>query len=133
MKKILFIIMTILLSFSACGEEDLYEKYGPEILFYEYESEGVRTTEFNSITLEADKTEFTLFARVSAPFKLREIKVFRGETLINTINDFSTEKKPTEYFLKQAISDITAGTTPVRVEATDMEGKPATKIFKMIK
>ncbi|WP_280647712.1 MULTISPECIES: hypothetical protein [unclassified Dysgonomonas] len=133
MKKILFVMMTALLFFSACGEEDLYEKYGPEILFYEYEAEGVKTTEFNSITLGADKTEFTLFARVSAPFKLKEIKVFREESLIKTINDFSAEKKPTEYFLKQAIENIAVGTTQIRVEATDLDGKLTIRTFRIIK
>jgi len=134
MKNILFAFTLIgLLLFSAgCGEEDLYEKYGPEIIFYQYESEGVRTTEFNSIKLDADQVEYSVFARVSAPFKLGEIKVYRDGSLVNTISDFSEEKKPTEYFLKQLISNITA-TTKITIVATDLDKKLTEKTFEIIK
>ena len=132
MKKILFATIGLFIFLIGCDDVDIYEKYGPEIMYYQYEDEGVATSEFNSITLDAVTTEYTVMARVSAPFKLKEIKVYRGETVVQTVTDFSHEPKPTEYFLKQPLADMTA-TTLVRIEAKDMDDKLTVKTFTIKK
>ncbi len=72
-------------------------------------------------------------ARVSSPFKLKEIKIFavvgNNETLLNTINNFGSTSN--EYFVYQDITGI-SGNMDVKFVAWDTEGRQSSKTFKIL-
>lgn len=123
--KHFIIILLALIGFSSC-EEDFFERFPPEIMYYQYDV--VETADFNKITLEAGVTEYTLKARISAPNELALIQVYREDKLLRTVNDFSKEAKPTEYFMTEVLTNIT-GKVVIRTEATDKNGKKTIKTF----
>jgi uncharacterized lipoprotein YajG len=125
MKKIL-IICTLILLLAGCKKDDFWTRFGPEVLYYQYER--VETADFIEITLSAGITEYNVKARCSAPNELAEIEIFRNGTFVRSITDFSNEAKPTEYFLEELMTGITSDTV-IRVTATDKNGKQYTKEF----
>lgn len=129
MKKKIFVFVFIL-SFTMCGEDNFWERFGPEVLFYQYDY--VETADFIDITLESGITEYLLKARVSAPNKLAQIDIYRDEALIRNITDFSESSKPTEYFLSELVTNIVQ-TTIIRVTAIDSNGKEYSKEFTIRK
>lgn len=129
MKKIIFALVLIV-SFSACKEDDFWERFGPEVLFYQYDY--VETADFIDITLEDNITEYTLKARVSAPNKLAQINVSRDGALLRNVTDFSQSAKPTEYFLSELVTNIVQKTI-IRVTAIDTNGKEYAKEFTIRK
>jgi hypothetical protein len=98
-----------------------------------YQNAKVENANFNEITLPAATTEYTVKARVSAPFKLKEIQIFvvsgATETLLNTINSFGNT--PNEFYVNQKVTGI-SGNTDVKFVAWDMDGRKTSKIFKVI-
>ena len=123
MKKNIFALI-LLLIFTGCEEDDFWARFGPEVLFFQYEI--VETADFVEITLGAGVTEYLVKARCSAPNELAKIEVFRDGNSIKVINDFSNETKPTEYFLNELVTGISSPIT-IRVTATDKNGKQYSK------
>ncbi|MDR3218722.1 MAG: hypothetical protein LBU22_07035 [Dysgonamonadaceae bacterium] len=126
MKNLIF-ISVFLLTLVGCEEDDFFARFGPEILFYQYNE--VETADFNSITLN-EEAMYTLKARVSAPNKLFRIDVYRDNALTRSITDFSQEIKSTEYFLLEEVKNIT-GAIKIKVIATDQNGKQSEKVFSI--
>jgi hypothetical protein len=129
MKKVLFLSLIIITVFSACGKDTFYDKFVPEILYYE--KNDVENLDFSEVALAAGVTEFVVKARVSAPMKLKEIKVFRiadnqNEVLLQTYNDF--QLNPNVFRLNYALKGIAASTT-LKVFAIDLDNKSSAKIF----
>ncbi len=114
-----------LFTWSSC-EEDFFERFVPEILYYQYDK--VDTADFNEITLEKGETRYTVKARVSAPNKLKSIEIYQDNKLIRTITDFSQETKETEYFMAEEIHGIN-GRVIITTVATDRNKKVTTKLF----
>jgi len=125
MKKILFLSLC-LFAFLSCQKDDFFERFGPEVLFYQYDD--VETADFISITLPAGTSSYTVKARVSAPNKLAQIDIYRNDSPVRSITDFSQEVKETEYFLSEEVTNITA-VTKIKVIATDKNGKKYEKTF----
>jgi hypothetical protein len=126
MKRILFALVLALAAFTACQKEDFWARFGPEVLFYQYNR--VETADFIEYTLEPGVTEYLVKARCSAPNELARIEVFRNGNSIKVIEDFSDLVKPTECFLNEMITGISS-TTVIRVTATDKNGKQFSKEF----
>jgi hypothetical protein len=129
MKRICLIFSAILLAFSSCKKEDLFDKFVPEVLYYPGNS--VENPDFVTTTLAAGITEWTVKARVSAPVKLKEIKLYKTvnggtEELLETYTEFNLA--PTVYNVNYKLTGITAETT-VRINATDLDGKPTSRTF----
>jgi uncharacterized lipoprotein YajG len=129
MKKILFISFC-LLTFWGCQKDDFFKRFGPEVLFFQYNE--VETADFIAITLDPGATSYTVKARVSAPNKLAKIDIYRDDSLVRSITDFSQEVKETEYFLNEEVTNITAS-TKIKVKATDKNGKTFEKVFSINK
>ncbi len=132
MRKILSIwVVLFLLATTGCQKDDFFDKFPPEIMFFQ--NTKVENADFNQITLTQGTTQYQVKARVSAPFKLKEIKIYvksgSNETLLNTITTFGST--PTEYFVYQDITGL-AGTTDVKFMAWDMDGRLTEKTFKIL-
>lgn len=123
MKKILFALV-LALAFTGCKDDDFWARFGPEVLFYQYDH--VETADFIEITLEAGVTNYLVKARCSAPNELARVEVFRNGTFVTEITDFSNEAKLTEYFLAEQVTNLTSNTV-IRVTATDKNGKQYSK------
>lgn len=129
MKKILLICITALLAFSSCKKEDFYEKFVPEVLFYQ--GAAVQNADFVTTTLASGVTNWNVKARVSAPLELKEIKLYKtvsggSEQLVETYTEFLGS--PNVYNLSYVFSGITAETT-VRINAIDKDNKPTSRTF----
>ncbi len=126
-------ILLVLVFFAAlgCQKDDFFDKFPPEIMFFQ--NTKVENANFTEITLPQTTTEYLVKARVSAPFKLKEIKIFvisgSNETLVNTITSFGNT--PNEFYVYQNITGI-SGTTEVKFVAWDMDGRETTKSFKIL-
>lgn len=132
MKKIYrILIVLIIFSFSGCQKDDFFDKFPPEIMFFQ--NTQVENADFNEITLPQATTQYLVKARVSSPFKLKEIKIYTingdTESLLNTIISFGNS--PNETFVNQSVSGIT-GNTEVKFVAWDTEGRQTIKIFKIL-
>lgn len=132
MSKKIYILLTVLFFASAgCQKEDFFDKFPPEIMFFQ--NSNVENADFNQVTLTQGTSEFQVKARVSAPFKLKEIKIFivagSNETLLNTITSFGNT--PNEFFVYQDITGI-SGNTDVKFVALDLEGRQTAKTFKIL-
>ncbi len=132
MKKI-YRILLVIVFFAAlgCQKDDFFDKFPPEIMFFQ--NTKVENANFNEITLPQATTEYLVKARVSAPFKLKEIKIFvisgSSESLLTTINSFGNT--PNEFYVYQKITGI-SGTTEVKFVAWDMDGRETSKTFKVL-
>ncbi|WP_343704153.1 hypothetical protein [Chitinophaga sp.] len=119
----LFFILA-LLTFSSCKKDDFYDKFAPEILFYE--KSKVENADFVSITLGSGVSEWTVKARVSAPSKLKQVRLSRNGSVLETYDDLSLT--PHVFDLEYRLQGITAETA-VEVTAVDMNNKSTTRRF----
>lgn len=123
----------VLVFFAAlgCEKDDFFDKFPPEIMFFQ--NTKVENANFNEITLPPATTEYSVKARVSAPFKLKEIQIFiisgNNETLLNTINSFGNT--PNEFYAYQKITGI-SGNIEVKFVAWDMDNRQTKKNFKIL-
>lgn len=92
----------------------------------------MENADFNSITLASGVTQFEVKARVSAPYKLKEIKVYKGtkdqpeKELVTTYTDFTLT--PNVLKISNTITNIT-GETIVETVATDANNHITKKFF----
>lgn len=124
MKKILLLCSLALAAFSSCKKDDLFDKFVPEVLFYE--NDRVENADFVSTTLTGGDSEWTVKARVSAPMKLKEIKLYSNDALLETYTDF--QLAPNVYNLNYELSGISQQTI-VRVDAVDADNKRTSRTF----
>lgn len=130
MKKIHLFMLFVAVVAAGCGKSNFYDKYPPEILYYQ--NADVENADFNSIILASGVTQFTVKARVSAPYVLKEIKVYKGtkvqpeKELVATYTDFKLN--PNVLNISNTISNIT-GETVVETAATDGNGHVTKKLF----
>lgn len=124
MKKVFVIYILALAAFSSCKKDDFYDKFVPEVLYYERDK--VENADFVTATLPSGTTQFTVKARVSAPMNLKEIKLYRGQDLLETVSDF--QLTPNVYNLQHVVTAITAETT-MKIVAVDAKNKSTTRTF----
>lgn len=127
MKNILFIVMLVF--FSSCAKETFFDKFVPEILYFE--KDKVENADFKEITLKAGVNKWIVKARVSAPMKLKEIKLFKvaankEESLLQSYSDF--QLSPTVFNLAFLIENISTETI-VKIEAIDLNNKTSERNF----
>lgn len=131
MKKIYrILIVLIIFSASGCQKDDFFDKFPPEIMFFQ--NTQVENADFNEITIPQATTEYLVKARVSSPFKLKAIKIYVNngttETLIKTIDSFGNS--PNETYVYQTVTGI-SGNTDVKFIAWDTEERQTLKTFKI--
>lgn len=124
MRKVIVIFILALTAFSSCKKDDFYDKFVPEVLYYE--KDKVENADFVTTTLPAGTTQWTVKARVSAPMKLKEIKFYKGADLLETITDF--QLTPNVYNLQRVVTGITTETT-MKIVAVDADNKTTTRTF----
>lgn len=124
MKKIFVIYILVLTAFCSCKKDTFYDRFVPEVLYYERDK--VENADFVTTTLPAGTTQWTVKARVSAPMKLKEIKLYQGQDLLETYTDF--QLSPNVYNLQRVITGITAETT-MKIVAVDADNKSTTRTF----
>lgn len=129
MKKILVLLVMTLAVFSSCKKDDFMDRFVPEVLYYE--KDKVENADFVSTTLAAGITEWNIKCRVSAPNKLKEIKMYKtekgkSEELLETYTDF--QLTPTVYHVNYVLTDITAETV-IRIDAADMKDHHTVRSF----
>ncbi|UYQ91159.1 hypothetical protein MKQ68_13765 [Chitinophaga horti] len=129
MRNILLIVTMMLVAFTSCKKENIYDKFPPEVLFYA--NANVENADFVTTTLAAGVTDWTVKARVSAPSQLKEIKLYKkvgtgNEELLETFTDF--DLMPNVYNVNYVVTGITAETT-IRINAIDKDGKPTSRTF----
>lgn len=124
MRKVIVIFILALTAFSSCKKDDFYTKFVPEVLYYE--KDKVENADFVTATLPAGTTQWTVKARISAPMKLKEIKLYKGQDLLETYTDFRLS--PNVYNLQRVVTDITAETT-MKIVAVDADNKSTTRTF----
>jgi len=122
MKKILLVLMAAF-AFTACGSDDFWERFGPEVLFYQ--GAEVVTADFIAVTLDPGQTEYQVKARCSAPNDLTRIEVFRDGASIRVIADFDDATK-NQYFLNETVTG-TVSETEGKATSTDKDGKTFSK------
>ncbi len=124
MRKVFVIFILALTAFSSCKKDDFYANFVPEVLFYE--KDKVENADFVTTTLAAGITQWTVKARVSAPMKLKEIKLYKGQDLLETYTDFALS--PNVFNVQRVVTDITAETT-MKIVAVDADNKSTTRTF----
>lgn len=122
------LLVCALVGLSSCEKYDFYAKFVPEVLYYE--KDKVENADFKQTTLAAGVTQWTVKARISAPMKLKEIKLYRiaggKEDLVTTYNDLRLT--PNVFNLVAAWDKITAETT-VKIVATDNDNRVTARNF----
>lgn len=124
MKKVFVTFILALIAFSSCKKDDFYDKFVPEVLYYE--KDKVENADFVAVTLPAGTTQWTVKARVSAPMKLKEIKLYKGADLLETYTDF--QLAPNVYNVQRLVTGITTETT-MKIVALDADNKSTTRTF----
>lgn len=124
MKKVFVIYILVLTAFSSCKKDNFYAKFVPEVLYYE--KDNVENADFVTTTLPAGTTQWTVKARVSAPMKLKEIKLYKGADLLETYTDF--QRVPNVYNVQRVVTAITTETT-MKIVAVDADNKSTTRTF----
>jgi len=124
MKKVFVFFILALTAFSSCKKDDFYAKFVPEVLYYE--KDKVENADFVTTTLPAGTTQWTVKARVSAPMKLKQIQLYKGNDLLETYTDF--QLTPTVYNVQKLVTGITAETT-MKIVAVDADNKSTTRTF----
>jgi hypothetical protein len=130
MRKLQLFLILALIILAGCGKSNFFDKYPPEIMYYQ--NNDVENADFNSITLATGITQYTVKARVSAPYILKDIKVFKGtkeqpeKDLLATYTDFTLT--PNVLKVSSTIDNIT-GETIVKIVATDMNNHVTSKLF----
>ena len=121
-----YLILTLLF-FTACDKDDFFDQFPPEIMFYQYDQ--VETADFNQITLETAQNEYVVKARVSAPNKLAQIKVYHNNEMVLVVTEF---QRDTEHWLSYTVTNISSKVT-IRVEAIDKNDHSTMKDFLITK
>lgn len=128
MKRIYIVLALALLTFSSCKKENFMDKFVPEVLYFP--NDKVENADFKTITLASGVSNWTVKARVSAPSKLKEIKLYKvtgnGEELLKTYTDFLLS--PTVYTVNYSVENISAETV-IKIVATDTGDKVTTRSF----
>jgi hypothetical protein len=130
MRKLQLLSILVIILLAGCKKSNFFDKYPPEIMYYQ--NADVENADFNGITLATGVTQFAVKARVSAPFQLKEIKVYKGtkeqpeKEVVITYSDFTLT--PNVVKISNTISGITAQTV-VKIVATDMNNHVTTKLF----
>jgi hypothetical protein len=132
MRKLQLFLILALIALAGCGKDNFFDKYPPEVMYYQ--NADVENADFNAFTLAKGVITFTVKARVSAPYKLKEIKIYKSvasnpaQVLVSTFTDFTLSPKVLK--VNAALQSITENTT-VNIVATDMNNKVTTKIFTL--
>ncbi len=129
MKKLYILFILALVTFSSCNKENFFDKFVPEVLYYE--KDKVENADFKEKTLTGGASEWTIKARVSAPMKLKEIKLLKvsankNEELLESYSDFHLS--PNVYMLQYVLEKISTETI-IRIVATDVDNKSTTRDF----
>lgn len=141
MRKIIIFtgLVFVLFSFFKCQEEDIFDRFYPEILFMKPVESGyvgqnwIVDPDFKEINLLSEETEFLLKARVSAPNKLEQIELINlsaSDAVLQTITDFESNSNVKQ--IEFLVSNI-SGNTNLLVQATDMKGNVTKRIFTILK
>ena len=142
MKRIIYIfgIFTLFLLTTKCTKtEDIYARFPPEILYKRYvlASDGSMSWQVSPDAIDVklgSESDFTVYARVSAPNKLKTITVYEvvdgKENTIVTYSD-TTFTYPTVYELACTFTKI-ASNKLVRTRAVDMIGNTTIRDFTII-
>ena len=143
MKKIIYIfgIFALFLLTTQCTKvEDIYSRFPPEILYKRYvqtPSSGMQwqvSPDAVEVKLGSE-SDFTVYARVSAPNKLKTISVYElidgKENPLVTYADSTFTYSPTVYELAYTFTGI-AKNRSMRTRAEDMIGNTTTRDFTII-
>lgn len=124
MKKILILFVLAWTAFGSCKKHDLFDKFVPEVLFYE--NDRVENADFVATTLSGGASEWTVKARISAPMKLKEIKLYRNDALLESYTNF--QLSPNVYNLNYQLTGISQQTM-IKIDAVDAENKRTSRTF----
>lgn len=127
--KNIFFFLILLAVIPACNKDTFYDKFVPEVLYYQ--NSDVENADFKSTTLARGVTQYTVKARVSAPMKLKDIKLYKAtgtqaEELLETYTDF--QLAPTVFRVNYLVKSVTSQTT-IRILATDQDNKTTSRNF----
>lgn len=127
MRNICVALLLVLLAGSGCKKKDLMDKFVPEVLYYQ--NDKVENADFKETTLN-NIDKWVIKARVSAPSKLKEVKLYKnsgnGEELLKTYTDF--QLSPTVFMLNYPLEGI-ATQTVIKIVARDTEDKTTERSF----
>ncbi|RPD41510.1 hypothetical protein [Chitinophaga barathri] len=129
MKKILVLLIITLAAFASCKKDDFMDRFVPEVLYYE--KDKVENADFTTTTLAAGITEWNVKCRVSAPSKLKEIRLYKtekgkSEELLETYTDF--QLTPNVFNVKYLLENIAAETV-IRIDAADLKDHHTVRSF----
>jgi hypothetical protein len=130
MRKLQLLLILVSIILAGCEKSNFFDKYPPEIMYYQ--NADVENADFNSISLASGVSQFVVKARVSAPYLLKEIKVYKGtkdqpeKELVITYADFTLT--PNALKISNKILNI-SGETIVKTVATDMNNRVTSKLF----
>lgn len=130
MRKLQLLLILVSIILAGCGKSNFFDKYPPEIMYYQ--NADVENADFNSIILVSGVSQFAIKARVSAPYMLKEIKVYKGtkdqpeKELLITYTDFTLT--PNALKISNTILNI-SGEIIVKTVATDMNNHTTSKLF----
>lgn len=129
MKKAYFLFIIALLSFCSCHKNNFFDRFVPEILYFQ--NADVENADFKETKLPADTTRWLVKARVSAPMKLKEIKLFKvsgsqAEELLQTYSDF--QLSPNVYRVQYLLEGISQDVM-VKIVAIDRNNKTTVRDF----
>jgi hypothetical protein len=130
MRKLQLLLILVSIILAGCEKSNFFYKYPPEIMYYQ--NADVENADFNSISLASGVSQFVVKARVSAPYLLKEIKVYKGtkdqpeKELVITYADFTLT--PNALKISNKILNI-SGETIVKTVATDMNNRVTSKLF----
>ena len=131
MRKLNLLLVLFITLLSSCGKDDFYDKFVPEILYYQ--NADVENADFKEITLATGVSQYTVKARVSAPMNLKEISIYKvtavnTEELLDKYTDF--QLSPKVYKVSKPVSGL-SGETTIKIVARDQDNKTSTKNFKI--
>lgn len=129
MKKILLLLGITLAVFGCKKKDDFMDRFVPEVLYYQ--NDNVENADFVTATLDAGITEWNVKCRVSAPSKLKEIKMYKteagkNEELLETYTDF--QLTPNVYHVNYVLNNIGAETV-IRIDAADLKDHHTVRTF----
>lgn len=115
--------------FSCKKKDDFMDRFVPEVLYYE--NDKVENADFVATTLAAGVTEWNVKCRVSAPSKLKDIKMYKteagkNEELLETYTDF--QLTPNVYHVNYVLENIGAETV-IRIDASDLRDHHTVRTF----
>lgn len=136
MKNIVTILALILVSsfFIQCDkEEDMFERFSPEILYKRLTVTGDAwevSPDAKEVILGSEESEWIIRARVSAPNDLALIELSANGNVLKTITDFELNNK--ERHIEYALTGIQKSVI-VSIKAKDKRGNETVRAFTVIK